>query len=93
LAVANQNRSVDESTLSRQGLLDDGHMALSDGRRLETLPDHEGGRASAPSDVIPIHPGFRAVVLANRPGFPFLGNDFFAECGDVQIPSPARAPS
>jgi hypothetical protein len=22
-------------------------------------------------------------VLANRPGFPFLGNDFFKECGDV----------
>ena len=20
---------------------------------------------------------------ADRPGFPFLGNDFFAECGDV----------
>ena len=68
-------------------------MALSDGRRLETLPDHERGRASAPPDVIPIHPGFRAVVLANRPGFPFLGNDFFAECGDVLTPAPARAPS
>ena len=36
-----------------------------------------------PDDVIPIHPGFRMVVLANRPGFPFLGNDFFRECGDV----------
>ena len=22
-------------------------------------------------------------MLANRPGFPFLGNDFFRECGDV----------
>lgn len=22
-------------------------------------------------------------VLANRPGFPFLGNDFFHEIGDV----------
>ena len=28
-------------------------------------------------------PGFRAIVLANRPGYPFLGNDFFRECGDV----------
>ena len=34
-------------------------------------------------NIIPIHPNFRAIVLANRPGFPFLGNDFFAECGDV----------
>ena len=33
--------------------------------------------------MIEIHPNFRAIVLANRPGFPFLGNDFFAECGDV----------
>ena len=23
------------------------------------------------------------IVLANRPGFPFQGNDFFRECGDV----------
>ena len=39
---------------------------------------------AAPSDgVLPIQPGFRAVVLANRPGYPFLGNDFFRECGDV----------
>ena len=22
-------------------------------------------------------------VLANRPGFPFLGNNLFVECGDV----------
>ena len=30
-----------------------------------------------------IHPEFRLVALANRPGFPFLGNDFFSEAGDV----------
>ena len=30
-----------------------------------------------------MHPGFRVIVLANRPGFPFLGNDFYRECGDV----------
>jgi hypothetical protein len=30
-----------------------------------------------------MHPDFRCIVLANRPGFPFLGNDFFAELGDV----------
>lgn len=32
-------------------------------------------------DVIVMHPGFRMFVLANRPGFPFLGNDFFAAMG------------
>ena len=26
---------------------------------------------------------FRMIVLANRPGFPFLGNDFYREIGDV----------
>ena len=33
-------------------------------------------------DVI-IHDRFRVLTLANRPGFPFLGNDFFRECGTV----------
>ena len=30
-----------------------------------------------------MHPDFRMMVLANRPGFPFLGNDFFAALGDL----------
>jgi len=33
--------------------------------------------------VIVRHPDFRMMVLANRPGFPFLGNDFFASIGDM----------
>ena len=31
--------------------------------------------------VIPVHPDFRMIALANRPGFPFLGNDFYAALG------------
>ena len=38
-----------------------------------------GGRGGL---VWPIHPNFRVVALANRPGFPFLGNDVFSEMGD-----------
>lgn len=47
-------------------------------------------------NVMLIDPNFRVVVLANRPGFPFLGiiysffdslipqgNNFFKECGDL----------
>ena len=34
-----------------------------------------------PEDVIRMHPDFRMMVLANRPGFPFLGNDFFHAVG------------
>jgi hypothetical protein len=30
-----------------------------------------------------MHDEFRVIALANRPGYPFLGNDFFREMGDV----------
>jgi len=54
-------------------------MLLSDGRRIID------GNAPAPPDgqFIRLHPEFRVIALANRPGFPFLGNDFFREVGDV----------
>jgi hypothetical protein len=47
-----------------------------------------GGRKICPPDIasekdIPLHPRFRMIVLANRPGFPFLGNDFYGAIGDV----------
>ena len=38
-------------------------------------------KISASPSVIVAHPDFRMVVLANRPGFPFLGNDFFGAMG------------
>jgi von Willebrand factor A domain-containing protein 8 len=34
-------------------------------------------------NIIKLHPDFSMWVLANRPGFPFLGNNFFREIGDV----------
>lgn len=46
------------------------------GEQIETDPAHT-------QDVLYIHPRFQCFVLANRPGFPFLGNDFFRECGDI----------
>ncbi len=58
-------------------------MSLADGRRIfrpEVASEAEAMRGD--DSVIPIHPDFRMFVLANRPGFPFLGNDFFKECGD-----------
>ena len=42
------------------------------------------GMESTPSVVVS-HPDFRMIVLANRPGFPFLGNDFFAAMGKFFI--------
>ena len=35
--------------------------------------------------VIVAHPDFRMIVLANRPGFPFLGNDFFGAMGKCSM--------
>ena len=48
-------------------------------------PTHPTSASDAPLDeqLIPIHPNFRMLVLANPPGWPFQGNDFFRECGDV----------
>ena len=34
------------------------------------------------NQIISIHPDFKMFVLANWPGYPFLGNDFFREIGD-----------
>ena len=42
-------------------------------------------RPAAP-DVIHAHKDFRVIVLANRPGFPFLGHDFFAAMVRRHIP-------
>ena len=66
-----------EVTCVLRSLLADGQMLLADGRRVAPV-----GTPPAP-DVLPIAEGFRAVVLANKPGYPFLGNDFFREVGDV----------
>ncbi|KAK4700971.1 von Willebrand factor A domain-containing protein 8, partial [Phenoliferia sp. Uapishka_3] len=45
-----------------------GEMTLPDGRKIRP-PDQIGD----PSDIV-VHPKFRMILLANRPGFPFLGN-------------------
>jgi len=65
-----------------KGLVEDGQMVLSDGRRILApgLPVPAGLDAAR---VLRIHENFKMLVLANRPGFPFLGNDFFRECGDI----------
>jgi hypothetical protein len=67
-----------------KGLVEDGEMSLSDGRRIVSvaptgthqLPSSVINSAVAASagKIIVMHPNFRVIVLANRPGFPFLGN-------------------
>jgi hypothetical protein len=55
-------------------------MLLSDGRHL--VPHSDPRVHSNSSSIIPVHPDFRMIILANRPGFPFLGNDFFGALGN-----------
>ena len=67
-----------------KSLVEDGEMRLADGRRLLSADRYEQEiGADEDENVICIHPDFRLWVLANRPGGPFLGNDFFRAIGDV----------
>uniref|UniRef100_A0A1I7USB8 VWFA domain-containing protein n=2 Tax=Caenorhabditis tropicalis TaxID=1561998 RepID=A0A1I7USB8_9PELO len=77
-----------------KSLLDTGNLVLGDGRSLRpavsfTEADKQNDR------LVPIHPNFRIIMLANRPGFPFLGNNLFAVLGDLfaihMIDHPGRA--
>ncbi|THU86941.1 hypothetical protein K435DRAFT_970118 [Dendrothele bispora CBS 962.96] len=49
-------------------------LTLSDGRRVCAVAEREGD--------IAVHPEFRLVLLANRPGYPFLGNHFMQVLGE-----------
>ena len=77
-----------------KGLVEDGEMLLADGRRLVDprrhpggfAEDGQGGDGDEDGDVLRVHPDFCMWVLANRPGFPFLGNNFYREVGDVFAP-------
>lgn len=61
-------------------LIENGEMLLADGRR---ILKRGIGSDIKEVDIIRLHPDFRMIVLANRPGFPFLGNDFFAALGTL----------
>jgi von Willebrand factor A domain-containing protein 8 len=43
-------------------------MQLSDGRRIGPINNNK--------NTIPVHKNFRMIILGNRPGYPFQGNDF-----------------
>ncbi|KAJ7173000.1 AAA domain-containing protein [Mycena crocata] len=50
-------------------------LTLSDGRRVRATRER--------SSDIAVHPNFRLVLLANRPGYPFLGNHFLQVLGET----------
>jgi len=78
LVIDEADKAPTHVTAILKSLLADGEMLLADGRRL--VNNESAGREE---QIIVVHPDFRAIVLANRPGFPFLGNDFFREIGDI----------
>lgn len=79
LVVDEADKAPTHVTCILKTLLESGEMHLADGRRIVSATSG----IPASDTVIVSHPDFRMMVLANRPGFPFLGNDFFGAMGDI----------
>ncbi|KAF3429906.1 hypothetical protein E2986_02885 [Frieseomelitta varia] len=79
LVVDEADKAPTHVTCILKTLVESGEMILSDGRRI--VSSLNSGERN--SNKILLHPDFRMIVLANRPGFPFLGNDFFGALGDL----------
>lgn len=57
-----------------RSLAGQGELTLSDGRRVRPTKGRD-------EDIV-VHPNFRLILLANRPGYPFLGNHFLQVLGE-----------
>ncbi|KAK7090090.1 von Willebrand factor A domain-containing protein 8-like [Littorina saxatilis] len=79
LVVDEADKAPTHVTCILKTLVESGEMHLADGRRIVSATSG----IPASETVIVSHPDFRMMVLANRPGFPFLGNDFFGAMGDI----------
>ncbi|CAH1781042.1 unnamed protein product [Owenia fusiformis] len=79
LVIDEADKAPTNVTCILKTLVESGEMHLADGRRIVSA--HSGIPSS--EKVIVAHPDFRMFILANRPGFPFLGNDFFGAMGDI----------
>uniref|UniRef100_A0A7N8XB65 von Willebrand factor A domain-containing protein 8 n=1 Tax=Mastacembelus armatus TaxID=205130 RepID=A0A7N8XB65_9TELE len=75
LVIDEADKAPTNVTCILKTLVESGEMILADGRRIIS--------AKGRPNTIVMHPDFRMIVLANRPGFPFLGNDFFGALGDI----------
>ncbi|KAJ8404599.1 hypothetical protein AAFF_G00334620 [Aldrovandia affinis] len=79
LVIDEADKAPTNVTCILKTLVESGEMILADGRRIVSDPAEAEGRPN----IVAMHPDFRMLVLANRPGFPFLGNDFFGALGDI----------
>jgi len=61
LVVDEADKAPEHVVAIFRSLAGQGELTLSDGRRLRRTAEREGD--------LPIHPGFRLILLANRPGY------------------------
>eukprot|EP00039_Didymoeca_costata_P004596 m.74562 g.74562 ORF g.74562 m.74562 type:complete len:1871 (+) comp12470_c0_seq4:171-5783(+) len=81
LVIDEADKAPTHVTTILKSLVESGDMFLGDGRRIVR---HDNPVSSTSNrEILRAHPNFRMIVLANRPGFPFLGSDFFGALGDV----------
>ncbi|XP_050442272.1 von Willebrand factor A domain-containing protein 8 [Adelges cooleyi] len=79
LVIDEADKAPAHVTCVLKNLVETGNMRLADGRLIVSGVNN----VSKDDTVINLHPDFRMIVLANRPGFPFLGNNLFSTLGDV----------
>lgn len=82
LVVDEADKAPTHVTCILKTFVENGEMVLSDGRKIKAYSPNNP-KTTENEKVIYTHPDFRLIVLANRPGFPFLGNNFFASLGDL----------
>ena len=90
LVVDEADKAPLNVTCILKSLIESSEMVLSDGRRIVPISYYD--QATDKTNLIPIHKNYRMIILANRPGFPFLGNDFFAVLGDLLACHPIDNP-
>lgn len=76
LVVDEADKAPAHVTCVLKNLVETGSMRLADGRQIIS-----NANVSKNDSMIILHPAFRMIVLANRPGFPFLGNNLFSTLG------------
>ncbi|TFY67028.1 hypothetical protein EVJ58_g1884 [Rhodofomes roseus] len=74
MVVDEADKAAEHVVAIFRGLAGHGQLTLADGRRVRAEKEREG-------DLV-VHPDFRLILLANRPGYPFLGNHFLQVLGD-----------
>ncbi|KAI8828154.1 AAA domain-containing protein [Chytriomyces cf. hyalinus JEL632] len=73
-----------------KSLAESGEMGLVDGRKIRRRRADQAGVQD--DRIIWMHPDFRMIILANRPGYPFMGNEFFSTIGEAFSCHPIENP-